>query len=864
MRNSVLLISFVLCLTNALLAQNVGIGTTTPQAKLHVNGTFKLQQGVVVNEISNDSTFTNASDSVLPTQLAVRKFMDQGHWVPASASMDSVLVLGDSISNQATLIWVHVQGNFAYCIRANSGLYIYDVSDPDSLVARGSSVQNMQNPQRVFVQGDYAYVTSFGNNQLNIYNISNPDAIVALGTTTQNLSGPWGIFVEGSYAYVASLSNNRFCVFNISNPNAITAVSFMTHIRMDGPEMVWKQGPYVWITSQFGNGTGFLHRYDVSVPSSPVLKGFSNEMLDRPHDVQTRGSYAFVTSQFNNSVVVFDGSNALSISAVASLSTGIENPNHLSIGDLYAYVTSGDPSGDIYEINIDNPLQPFLRPPSLQGYSSQNAAVCADGRRLFLAGAANHALWMFTRFPLDENLRVTRLSNGTYRFDPGVWQVADSREEVVLGNERHYDFTKVIEQDRIIYRLNGNVGIGTSAPKSGLHLTGDQKFSGGYERYLEFGAGIPGKETNAGKIYCVRQPELLNQDVLYIVGGGTSGHRKLKLWADEIHMTGALRSLGTLTYQKPVFYTTVAMTQPIGIFRDPVFNIIENTCQLPNGTFQPYPYHDNLAMLGAMRIHYDGAGSGLYMDPFTENSDFGFFLGQKDIEIFGIKQNGTWPMEIRTATGYFGMFASPDYEHRLNVGAYLTAFSIHTGGFVIHNTCTSQYLEFGSGIVNKHVLSGRITQWDNDAIRIFGAGVSETSRKIKFWAEGGMETNGDFHVQGVLQVNSIAVPDWEDLTASFQNGWQDYGAGYTEAAYYKDHLGVVHLRGLIANGLNQQNTVICNLPPAYRPAYGHMIFAVVNGVDTLGRVDIETDGDVVFRGSTNAFLSLDQIEFRTF
>ncbi|GAB4192906.1 MAG: hypothetical protein Fur006_37590 [Coleofasciculaceae cyanobacterium] len=55
---------------------NVGIGKPEPQAKLEVNGNLKLQQGVAVNEFSNDGTLSNNSDLALPTQKAVKTYVD--------------------------------------------------------------------------------------------------------------------------------------------------------------------------------------------------------------------------------------------------------------------------------------------------------------------------------------------------------------------------------------------------------------------------------------------------------------------------------------------------------------------------------------------------------------------------------------------------------------------------------------------------------------------------------------------------------------------------------------------------------------------------------------------------------------------
>lgn len=52
---------------------NVGIGTTGPQAKLHIVGNLKLEEGVSVNKI-NDSVLSNSSTSI-PTERAVETFI---------------------------------------------------------------------------------------------------------------------------------------------------------------------------------------------------------------------------------------------------------------------------------------------------------------------------------------------------------------------------------------------------------------------------------------------------------------------------------------------------------------------------------------------------------------------------------------------------------------------------------------------------------------------------------------------------------------------------------------------------------------------------------------------------------------------
>ena len=58
---------------------NVGIGmtgTARPRAKLEISGDLKLQYGVSVNEFSNDSALNNNSDLAVPTEKAVKTYVD--------------------------------------------------------------------------------------------------------------------------------------------------------------------------------------------------------------------------------------------------------------------------------------------------------------------------------------------------------------------------------------------------------------------------------------------------------------------------------------------------------------------------------------------------------------------------------------------------------------------------------------------------------------------------------------------------------------------------------------------------------------------------------------------------------------------
>jgi hypothetical protein len=62
----------------------VGINTFRPNATLDVRGDLKLQYGTNINEISNDGNLSSSSNNAVPTEYAVKKYVDNrtsNYWV---------------------------------------------------------------------------------------------------------------------------------------------------------------------------------------------------------------------------------------------------------------------------------------------------------------------------------------------------------------------------------------------------------------------------------------------------------------------------------------------------------------------------------------------------------------------------------------------------------------------------------------------------------------------------------------------------------------------------------------------------------------------------------------------------------------
>lgn len=104
-------------------------------------------------------------------------------------------------------------------------------------------------------------------------------------------------------------------------------------------------------------------------------------------------------------------------------------------------------------------------------------------------------------------------------------------------------------------------------------------------------------------------------------------------------------------------------------------------------------------------------------------------------------------------------------------------------------------------------------------------------------------------------------------TPALQNGWAPYGNGFNPPTYFKDSLGIVHLRGMVRGG-TLRNTIF-TLPAGYRPI-NRGLFLVASAMPSagatngsgFGRVDVANDGQVTAWEGTNEWLSLDGITFR--
>jgi hypothetical protein len=99
----------------------------------------------------------------------------------------------------------------------------------------------------------------------------------------------------------------------------------------------------------------------------------------------------------------------------------------------------------------------------------------------------------------------------------------------------------------------------------------------------------------------------------------------------------------------------------------------------------------------------------------------------------------------------------------------------------------------------------------------------------------------------------------------FVSGWGNYGGEYLPAAYRKDQLGRVHLRGMVTfNGVPARSSTIAVMPPAYRPSRA-MLFTVGGGQpEGNARLDLASDGQLLWTSGSGGdpdYTSLDQVSY---
>lgn len=98
---------------------------------------------------------------------------------------------------------------------------------------------------------------------------------------------------------------------------------------------------------------------------------------------------------------------------------------------------------------------------------------------------------------------------------------------------------------------------------------------------------------------------------------------------------------------------------------------------------------------------------------------------------------------------------------------------------------------------------------------------------------------------------------WHEIGATgepaFVNSWINHSSIWDTAAFMKDSMGFVHIKGLVKSGIT--NVVMFTLPAGYRPKL-NQLFGVDANDGVHARVDVTSLGEVIPRAAGNTYIGI--------
>ncbi len=455
---------------------------------------------------------------------------------------------------------VYVQGSYAYLACWNSGMYIYDVSDPSNPqqvgVWPGGGVYCLE----IQVSGNHAYVAT--NAGLYIINVSNAGSPWEESFFSAPENG--GVFVLDSplrFAYLATRS--RLWVVDVtdsSNPQLVDSVT----------SPGW--GEEIWATKEAGSdayiflGDNFegLGVYDCNQPSN-VQWLYQYGEADGALDIVVQGNYAYIADD-RAGVKIIDCSNPQNPQEIAKIDT-TSSECHLDvigIKDTVLFISGwwGNANKSIFRsFSIVDPSIPYELD-RRQTHSYGNGSIAIAESIAFFADVAVEAINISDPANLD-TFRSYVLGDGAFEIfarDSLVYLAASNDGLVIVNYSDPWNpyqigsfpvgswSTSICIRDTIAFvndYLNGaNSGIYTvdiSDPANPRELGFYYLYrpGGGFTTY----DNLLFNSKSGIKVFDIAKPESL-KEIGYYVWPGIN-----ELWTDSIYVYGAGFEAGMTIFQ---------------------------------------------------------------------------------------------------------------------------------------------------------------------------------------------------------------------------------------------------------------------------------------------------------------------------
>lgn len=178
---------------------------------------------------------------------------------------------------------IAIQGNYAFVVQTgvfdagsypDSGLYVYNISNPANLTQEANLAYNQYTDFNIVINGSYAYIASDNRGlslgRLLVIDISNPTAPVERNNIARgaDIRNKTGLVISGTILYAGGYDNvtptDGFITFDITQP--VTPTMQIFHTGSFLPRSITVAGNIVYIAGS----TGGLRNFDVTNPVSPT------------------------------------------------------------------------------------------------------------------------------------------------------------------------------------------------------------------------------------------------------------------------------------------------------------------------------------------------------------------------------------------------------------------------------------------------------------------------------------------------------------------------------------------------------------------------------------------------------------------
>ena len=167
---------------------------------------------------------------------------------------------------------------------------------------------------------------------------------------------------------------------------------------------------------------------------------------------------------------------------------------------------------------------------------------------------------------------------------------------------------------------------------------------------------------------------------------------------------------------------------------------------------------------------------------------------------------------------------------------------------VLHETVNNDNQFNGIGLVGTNM---RYQVASTSMDHMFMAATTSEASDVLMRVKG----NGNMTLSGIIEQSG-----W--IPSTLLNGFGNLGGDFATAAFFKDKMGMVHLRGTVEKAGTPQGFVIFALPVGYRPSTsGKLVFPAMNGAG-IARVDVTAGGNVEVTFGSVGTIHLDGIIFR--